>query len=54
MPDIETEEDAAKRITDSYEQKKDNYDDIIKKLKDRILYLDTKLKDSYQMKKKIN
>ena len=46
MPDLETEEDAAKRIADSYEQKKDNYDDITKKLKDRILYLDTKLKDS--------
>ena len=46
MPDLETEEDAAKRIADSYEQKKDNYDDIIKKLKDRILYLDTKFKDS--------
>ena len=30
MPDLETEEDAAKRIADSYEQKKDNYDDIIK------------------------
>ena len=46
MPDLETEEDAAKRIADSCEQKKDNYDDIIKKLKDKILYLDTKLKDS--------
>ena len=30
MPDLETEEDAAKKIADSYEQKKDNYDDIIK------------------------
>ena len=40
MPDLETEEDAAKRIADSYGQKKDNYDDIIKKLKD------TKLKYS--------
>ena len=39
MPDLETEEDAAKRIADSYEEKKDNYDDIIKKL-------DKKLKDS--------
>ena len=46
MPDLETEEDAAKRIADSYEQKKDDYDDIIKKLKDKTLYLDTKLKDS--------
>ena len=46
MPDLETEEDAVKRIADSYEQKKDDYDDIIKKLKDKILYLDTKLKDS--------
>ena len=46
MPDLETEEDAAKKITDSYEQKIYNYDDIIKKLKDSILYLDTKLKDS--------
>ena len=39
MPDLETEEDAAKRIADSYEEKKHNYDDIIKKL-------DKKLKDS--------
>ena len=54
MADLETEEDAAKRIADSYEQKKDNYDDIIKKLNDRILYLDTKQKIvNYQMKKKI-
>ena len=52
IPDLETEEEAAERITDSYEQKKDNYDNIknlknrIKKLKDRILYLDAKIKDS--------
>ena len=46
MPDLETEEDAAKRIADSYEQKKDNYDDIIKNLKDKILDLEAKLKDS--------
>ena len=36
MPDLEIEDDAAKRIADSYEQKKDNYDDIIKKLKDKL------------------
>ena len=46
MPDLETEEDAAKRISDFYEQKKDNYDDIIKNLKDKILDLEAKLKDS--------
>ena len=46
MPDLETEEDAAKQIADSYEQKKDIYDDIIKNLKDKILNLETKLKDS--------
>ena len=52
IPDLETEEEAAKRIADSYEQKKDNYDHIIKilknkinKLKDRIFYLDAKTKD---------
>ena len=33
--DLETEEEAAKRIADSYEQKKDNYVDIIKNLKDK-------------------
>ena len=32
MPDLETEEEAAERIADSYEQKKDNYDSIIKDL----------------------
>ena len=37
MPDLETEEDAEKRIAGSHEQKIDNYDDIIKKLKDKIL-----------------
>ena len=43
MPDLETEE-ATERVADSYEQKEDNYDNIIKKLgnkinelKDRIL-----------------
>ena len=53
MPDLETEEVAAERIADSYEQKKDNYDSIMKdlgnsinKLKDRILYLDARIKDS--------
>ena len=46
MPDLETEEDAANRIVDSYEQKKDNDDDIIKNLKDKIFDLETKLKDS--------
>ena len=53
-PDLETEEEAAERIADSYEQqKKDNYDSIMKdlgnsvnKLKDRILYLDARIKDS--------
>ena len=53
MPDLETEEEAAERIADSYEQKKDNYISIIKdlensinKLKDRILYLDARIKSS--------
>ena len=53
MPNLETEEEAAERIADSYEQKKDNYDSIMKnlgnsknKLKDRILYLDARIKDS--------
>ena len=53
MLDLETEEEAAERIADSYEQKKDNYDSIMKdlvnsinKLKDRILYLDERIKDS--------
>ena len=39
MPDLETEEEAAKRIAD-------NYDGIIKNLKDKLLDLETKLKDS--------
>ena len=30
MPDLETEEEAAERIADSYEQKKDNFNNIIK------------------------
>ena len=46
MPSLETEEEAAKRIENFYEQEKDNYDDIIKNLKDKILDLETKLKDS--------
>ena len=53
MPDLETEEEAAERIADSYEQKKDNYDSIMKdlessinKLKNRILYLDARIKNS--------
>ena len=53
MPDLETEEEAAERIAVSYEQKKDNYGSIMKdlgnsinKLKDRILYLDARIKDS--------
>ena len=46
MPSLETEEEAAKRIEDFYEQEKGNYDDIIKRLKDKILDLETKLKDS--------
>ena len=43
MPSLETEEEAVKRTEDFYEQKKDNYDDIIKNLKDKILDLKTKL-----------
>ena len=39
IPDLETEEEAAKRIAD-------NYDDIIKNLKDKILDFEIKLKDS--------
>ena len=53
MPDLETEEEAAERIADSYEQKKDNYDSIMKvlgnsinKLKDRILCFDARIKGS--------
>ena len=53
MPDLEIEEEAAERIADSYEQGKDNYDSIMKdlgnginKLKDRILYLDARIKGS--------
>ena len=45
MPDLETEEEAA----DFYEHKKQSKtsdNDKIKKLKDRILYLETKLKDN--------
>ena len=33
IPDLETKEEAAKRIADSYEQKKDHYDNIIKNKK---------------------
>ena len=46
MPDIETEEEAAKRTADFYKHKKGNYDNIIKNLKDKILDLETELKDS--------
>ena len=49
MPDLETEEEAAERIADFYEQEKESKtsdDDKIKKLKDRILYLEAKRKDS--------
>ena len=46
IPDLETEEEAEKIIEDSYWQKKDNYDDIIKNLKIKILDLEMKLKDS--------
>ena len=45
MPDLETEEEAA----DFYEQKKESKtsdDDKIKNLKDKILYLETKLRDN--------
>ena len=58
MPDLETEEEAAERIADSSKQKKDNYDSITKdlensinKLKDRILYLDARIKDSKLLNK---
>ena len=49
IPDLETEEEAAKRIADSYEQKKDHYDNVIKNLKNKINKLkdlDAKIKDS--------
>ena len=46
VPDLETEEEAAKRMVDYYKKIKDDYDDIIKNLKDKILDLETKLKDS--------
>ena len=46
MPDLETDEEAAKQTADSYKQKKYNYDDIMKNLKDKILDLETELKDS--------
>ena len=35
VPDLETEEEAAKRIVDYYKKIKDDYDDIIKNLKDK-------------------
>ena len=44
--DDKIEEVTAKRTEDFYEQKKDNYGDIIKNLKDKIFDLETKLKDS--------
>ena len=37
MPDLETGEEAANRTEDFYEEKKDNYDDIIKNLKGKVL-----------------
>ena len=46
VPDLETEEEASKRIADYYTKIKDDYDDIIKNLKDKILDLETKHKDS--------
>ena len=46
IPDLETEEEATKRIVDYYKKIKGDYDDIIKNLKDKILDLETKLKDS--------
>ena len=44
--DDKIEEETAKRAEDFYEQKKDNYDDIINNLRDKIFDLETKLKDS--------
>ena len=44
--DDKIEEETAKRTEDFYEQKKDNYDDIINNLRDKIFDLETKLKDS--------
>ena len=46
VPDLETEEEAAKRTADYYKKNKDYYDDIIKNVKDKVLDLETKLKDS--------
>ena len=46
VPDLETEEEAAKRMVDYYKKIKDDYDDIIKNLNDKILDLETKLEDS--------
>ena len=55
VPDLETEEEAAKRMVDNYKKIKDDYDDIIKSLKDKILDLETNLRIvNYQKKKKIN
>ena len=47
-PDLETEEEAAKRIADYYKKIKDDYDDIILDLKTNLKIV------NYQMKKKIN
>ena len=44
--DKKIEEETAKRTEYFREQKKDNYDDTIKNLKDKIFDLETKLKDS--------
>ena len=43
--DDKIEEETTKRAEDFYEQNKDNYDDIIKNLKDKIFHLETKLND---------
>ena len=51
MPDLETDKEAA----DFYEQKKESKtsdNDEIKKLKDRILYLETKLRDKLSIEEK--
>ena len=45
IPDLETEKEAAKRIADSYNLIK-NLKNKINKLKDRIFYLEAKIKDS--------
>ena len=44
MPDLETEKEAAERIADSCEQKKDNYNNVMKNLKNEINKLNAKIK----------